>query len=337
MVNRLWPLKWVGFSNNQEYKNVRNAAKVYANVLNKYPLPARTPAVITEINKAKSNLQLKINKYLENIPVAPGAAPAARPGLFRRPAPPSAPAVPAPGPNGSILGNLYNKPNSKNAYLKQVPIFQGNGKYFYKPNPNGRNYATVLRRGNTTNFAAYGNGAGNLYVKNNATGRFNKVVATEPPTSLNRLAFGKFMMLAPTLGRTTPQNQAKNYLNGNNRYKNNFGQINFNAVRRITRNTNVNAATRGPFWAAVNAEKARSGPPIPKNLAKFKTWYTSVQGLPNANRADPYVTIIKGNNRARKIEIGGGIMRGNNNNNSRKVAGGFWNAVNAEMARRATA
>lgn len=78
-----------------------------------------------------------------------------------------------------------------------------------------------------------------------------------------------------------------------------------------------------------------SANPLTKDLNKFKVWYATVQGMKISNRADPYVTIMTGKNRNRKIELGGGIMRVNNNNNSRKLVGGFWNAVNAEMAARA--
>lgn len=351
MVNRLWPLKWVGFSNNQGYKNVRNAAKVYANVLNKYPLPARTPAVITEINRAKSNLQLKINKYLENIPVAPGASPAAAPAPLRY-----GPAPPAGGPvansRAPITGNWPNgtyKPGNVDG--KRTSVYKMGTDYYYLfSTNNGREtWVKVKRDGNSNSYSLNRtNGKHKYYVKTrNANGRAvftpmgnANAAAAAAPSGANRLAFGKFMMLAPSLGRTTPQNQAKNYLNGRNSYKNNFGPVNFSAVRRITRNTNVNAATRAEFWNAVNAEKAGRGPPIPKNLAKFKAWYATQGGLPNKNRGITYVTIMKGNNRNRKIEVGG-VMRGNNTNtntvarNNRARAGGFWNAVNAEMARRA--
>ena len=347
MVNRLWPLKWVGFSNNQEYKNVRNAAALYAKALNTPNSNAEAKA--QKNATAKDNLNIAVKAYLNKNKVRP--EPRRFGNRFRRaPVPPSAPPPATPSAPGPVTNN--RAPNTGNwpngtykpgvVDSKRTSVYKVGTDYYhlFGTNKNGREtWAKVKRDGNSNKYSL--NITSRYYVKTrNANGRavFTPMGNANAAAQLakNKLVFNRFMMLARTLERNTPNKIAKNYLNGSTNY-NNSGGVNFNAVRRITKNTNLNAGTRPEFWAAVNAAKANREP-LTKNLNKFKTWYATQEGLAtNANRADPYVTIIKGTNRNRKIEVGGGIMKGNNNNNSRKVAGGFWNAVNAEMATRARA
>ena len=363
MVNRPFPwqwVKWVGLSNNQEYKNVRNAAKAYATVLNKYATQPRTAANNKVVTNAKNVLTREVNKYLAGGTNVIGPAyKTLPPGERMGPAQPNSAPAPAPGTgrmlfsrNGKINGATVANSNGVN-FRNGVNVYKvGSNFYAASKTRNGANIWVPAKRADRLNplskrfikMMVPENKAFNKVV-NSATGKVSFVqrsanAAPSGPSGANRIAFGKFMMLAPTLGSNTVNKQAKNYLNGNNgyknTYKNTFGPVNFNAVRRITRNTNVNAATRTPFWTAVNAEKARRVP-LPKNLNKFKAWYATQASLAsNANRADPYVTIIQGNNRNRKINVGGLLGPNNNNNNNRKRNGGFWNAVNAEIARRAT-
>ena len=338
--------------NNARYNAVRNAATTYASVLNKYPLPARTPNAIKEINAAKSNLQLKINMYMENIPA--GVPPPA-PGFFsrfRRAPPVRIGEMPAPGaPRRNIAGAFgplqpspVNKQingarvraNAATTNYQPANVFLYQGKFF---SPHNGRYTEVKRNGMTgANFTKYK--AGNIngrYNRQNVNGKpvFTPFTGENPENTANRIQFGKFMIMAPSIGSNTVNKQAKNYLNGNNRYRNNSGPVNFNAVRRITKYTNSNAATRGPFWAAVNAEMARRF----KNLAAFKTYYArnAMRMQPNNQaRAQRYLREFNAANNAGKRAMGGFITKNNNNNANRKKNGGFWNAV-GEEGRRAAA
>ena len=337
MVNRPFPwqwVKWVGLYNNQEYKNVRNAAKAYATVLNKYATQPRTAANNKVVTNAKNVLTREVNKYLAGGTNVIGPAyKTLPPGERMGPAQPTSapPPAPVPGPNGSILGNLYNRKNSKNAYLKQVPIFQGNGMYFYKPNPNGRNYATVVRRGNTTNFIV----EGHLYTKNNATGRFNKQVnqATANAAAAKKAAFQKFYANFEPVGN----------MNWNTIIRGIAGRGNTNnsrSLRSFTKNNNNNRNNHANFWAAVNklkAENAAAGPPrnTTANVAKFLTWYTAPERaelIKNPNMAaETYVRRLKNN--TTKNSVGGGFVTGKINTNASRAP--FWAAVKREMNRRA--
>lgn len=348
---------WV--PNNARYNAVRNAARAYANAKNRnYTDPTeKNQAVLA----AKNNLQLKINQYMNGTPVAPGAPPAAGPGFFsrfRRAPPVRVGEMPAPGaPPRNIAGALgplqpspVNKQingarvraNAETTNYQPANVFLYQGKFF---SPHNGRYTEVKRNGMTgANFTKHK--AGNIngrYNRQNVNGKpvFTPFTGLNPANVANRIAFGKFMMLAPTLGSNTPNKQAKNYLNGNNGYKNNSGPVNFNAVRRVTRNTNSNAATRGPFWAAVNAEMARRAAPPPfKNLAAFETYYATnaMRMQPNNQaRAQRYLRAFNAANTPGKHAMGGFITRNNNTNANRKKNGGFWNAVGEELRLRPTA
>jgi hypothetical protein len=363
MVN-WWPLQYVGLTRtNNKYRAVRTAAQNYATALNAMNKAGSNQNALRAAkenhNKKKNLLNGAILEYLK--PTSGGVPPAAGPGFFNRfkrgAAPPPA-AGPAPTPNANWPnGTAKNVPvkiggpgtatEIKRVYRQGANYFTNVGNNAYrkvilKTGPLGR----FGRAGNryygynySPNAGVWGKGANNKFVlKANA----NAGPGPGPgPSGVNRIAFGKFMMLAPTLGSNTVNKQAKNYLNGNNRYKNNFGPVNFNAVRRVTKNTNTNAATRSDFWAAVNAEMARRGAPPPfKNLAAFKTYYaTNAMRMQPTNqaRAHRYLRDFNAANNAGKRVMGGAITKNNNNNANRRKNGGFWNAVGDELRLRPTA
>jgi hypothetical protein len=337
MVNRLWPLKWVGFSNNQGYKNVRAAAKVYANVLNKYPLSARTPAVITEINKAKSNLQLKINKYLENIPVAPGAAPAARHGSMPPPGAPRRNIAGALGPllqpspvNKQINGARVRANTTTNNY-QPANVFLYQEKFF---SPHNGRYTEVKRNGMTgANFTKYKAGNINgIYIRQNVNGKpvFTPFTGNNPANVNTKSEFTNFITAAARIRTGNVNAQAKNYLNGRGtNYKNYESvKVNWNKVRKWDKIKNAstsNATTRAPFWAAVTAEMTkRAGA-----KQAFINWYMdTASGREITNKVREYKAVMKGpNGNAKKI-----LIRPNWNNQRNGTRKNFWNAVTSATA-----
>jgi hypothetical protein len=350
MVN-WFPFQYVGLSRtNNKYRAVRTAATALANAKNRknYTDPTdRNQAVLF----AKRILQNKINEYMNDTPGAPPAP--ARAGFFsrfRRAPPVRIGEMPAPGTAprniAGALGPLQPSPVNKqingarvranattnNYQPANVFLYQGK---FYSPH-NGR-YTEVKRNGMTgANFTKHkASNINGRYNRQNVNGKpvFTPFTGENPANVANRTQFGKFMMLAPSIGSNTVNKQAKNYLNGNNRYRNNSGPVNFNAVRRITKNTNSNAATRTPFWNAVNAEMARRA----AAKSAFNAWYAApASGANPANKARAYVALIKNananpTNASRRAAI---IRRINNVNNAGnpKNRGNFWTTVNTNLA-----
>lgn len=353
MVN-WWPLQYVGLSRtNNKYRAVRAAAQNYATVLNKYPLPARTPNTIKEINAAKSNLQTKINRYMENIPasVPPvGAPPAAGPGFFnrfKRGAPPPPAAGPAPTPNANWLnGTAKNVPvkiGGPGTATEIKRVYREGDNYFANVG-NGSYRKVILKTGPLGRFGRAGN---RYYGYNNspnagtwAKGANNKFVRkANANAAAAKAEFTNFITAAARKRADNMNAMAKNYLNGKANHPNYQNvSVNWNKVRRITKNTNTNAATRVPFWNAVNAEMTRRAAPPPfKNLEAFKRYYTTRIMLNEPNnraRAQRYVREFNAANNAGKRAIGGAITKNNNNNANRKKNGGFWNLVGNELAAR---
>lgn len=342
MVN-WFPFQYVGLSRtNNKYRAVRTAAQNYAAALNAMNKAGPNQNALRAAKENHDKKKLALNAAIL---------------AYMRPTSGGVPPTGAPPAAGNVQGRMQLPRNGK---INGALVSNSSGRNFTPGN--------VYKVG--SNFYAAGktrNGAANIWVPASRADRlnpfskrfvkmmisenkaFNKVVnangkvsfvqrGTAPiPKSLNRLAFGKFMMLAPSLGRTTPQNQAKNYLNGNNRYKNNFGPVNFNAVRRITRNTNTanNAGTRkaaGGFWNAVTAEMTRrAGIRQP-----FVAWYGNngrSGASPNA-KANAYLRALNAYKTNPTTPNAAILIKAANNNKGTTNRAPFWTAVNAKLAAR---
>ena len=323
--------------NNARYNAVRNAATTYASVLNKYPLPARTPNAIKEINAAKSNLQLKINMYMENIPAgvpppAPGRFAGLRARFARAPAPAPAPAPPAGGPvTNNRAPNTGNWPNGMyklgDVDGKRTSVYKVGTDYYYLfSTNNGRETWVKVKRDGNSNKYNLNRTNGRYFVKTrNTNGR--AVFTPMGNTNAKAAKYAKFKNFYNTTYNPTNPMAVLNAMMANP----NANIRNFSANNNVNKNVNG----RANFWKEVTTRRT-AAMPTKGDLQKFKNWYV---GLPsptsNQARAKQYVNINQ-NNSQRTAQFGGVIIRANNTaNNTNTSRKPFWDAVNAEMVRRA--
>jgi hypothetical protein len=330
MVNRLWPLKWVGFSNDPEYKAVRNAAALYAKALN--TPNTNTTAKAQKNAAAKENLNIAVKAYFNKNKVRFGSAPApVRFGNpFRRapapaPAPGPAPAPPAGGPvrnsrapNTGIWPNGTYKPGNVDG--KRTSVYKMGTDYYYLfSTNNGRETWVKVKRDGNSNKYSLNRTNGKYYVKTrNANGR-----AVFTPMSNADAKYAKFKKFyANTFNPTNPQAVLNAMLKNPNANIRNFSANN---------NVNKNANGRVNFWKEVTSRRAAA---MPKKgeLQKFKNWYATLPlVMSNQGRAKEFVNVNL-NNRRRNATFGGVIGRTNNAaNNTPTSRGPFWDAVVAEM------
>ena len=339
MVNRLWPLKWVGFSNNQEYKNVRNAAALYAKALNTPNSNAEAKA--QKNAAAKDNLNIAVKAYLNKNKVRFGPEPEPRRfgNRFRRaPVPPSAPPPATPSAPGPVTNN--RAPNTGNwpngtykpgvVDSKRTSVYKVGTDYYhlFGTNKNGRETWLKVKRDGNSNKYSLNKTNGNYYVKTrNANGR----AVFTPMGNANAKAakYAKFKnFYERSFNPTNPAAVLNAMLNNSNAN-----------IRNFSANNNVNKVANGRvnFWKAVNNRRA-AAMPTRGELQKFKNWYVSLPTpMNNQQRANKFVNINR-NNSARTTQFGGVINRSNNVANNTNVSRKqFWNAVNAVMATRARA
>ena len=359
MVNRPFPwqwVKWVGLSNNQEYKNVRNAAALYAKTLN--TPNSNGTAKAAKNAAAKENLNSAIRAYLNKNKVRFGPAPAPAPGRFaglratfsRAPAPGPAPG-PAPAPvtnnnnNRAPNNRAPNTGNWPNGMYKSGTV-NGRSTSVYKVgtdyyaslgvNKNGRGmWVKVKRDGNSNKYnpnktnAGGNRGGGRYYVK---TRNANNGRAVFTPTGNANAAAAKAAKYA----------KFKKFYTNTFNPKNPMGVLNAmlknpNAnIRNFSANNNVNknANGRANFWREVTTRRTAA---MPKkgDLQKFKNWYVGLPApMSNQERAKRFVNINQ-NNSQRNAKFSGVITRNNNAaNNTNASRKPFWDAVVAEMAQR---
>jgi hypothetical protein len=339
MVNRPFPwqwVKWVGWSNNDGYKAVRNAAKEYANALN---MANNNPAKVGAVHVKKLKLQYMINSYLKGTPA--GAPPAAGPGAAR------APPVPK-GPTGTE--NAIVRVTNKNGVTqnRKMIISKQNSNAFANINNKGYRKLKWQKPFGRAGFYIVNNSVTNTWVKTgsgllipktksnaaNAGGRAaNAANAAAAARAKAQRHFKNFMNAATAARGDNVQQIAKNFVNRGNPEVPNYGTMNWNKIRRVTKNTNANVATRGPFWAAVNTEMARRA----AAKSAFNAWYAApASGANPTNKARAYVALIKNananpTNASRRAAI---IRRINNVNNAGnpKNRGNFWTTVNTNFA-----
>jgi hypothetical protein len=300
-------------------------------------LTNNNPAKLMTVKMTKNKLNYEINRYLKGTPA--GAPPAAGPGAAR------APPVPK-GPTGTE--NAIVRVTNKNGVTqnRKMIISKQNSNAFANINNKGYRKLKWQKAG----FYIVNNSVTNTWVKTgsgllipktksnaaNAGGRAANAANAAAAARANAQRHFKNFMNAATAARgDNVQQIAKNFVNRGNPEVPNYGSMNWNKIRHVTKNTNANVATRGPFWNAVNAEMARRTTLPFKNLEAFKRYYTTpiMTSQPsNKARAQRYVNAFRKANNAGKRAMGGFITKNNNTNANRKKNGGFWHLVGDELA-----